>query len=116
MKLLVLLLLCVLFCLVRCAQADILFADDDEQNEIRVDLARVKRDADAEPRRGGGSRGGSRSRSYRSYRSYRSRRRTGAGGIDNASANMVASLNLMWTVVVSLASAVAAILYLRADH
>ena len=93
---------------------DSILADDDECEEI-MDLSRIKREADAEPKRGGGGRFTSSSRgSYRSYSySYRSSRRRGGGYTDNATGKTTASLNLTCTVMVGVASTVISILYLR---
>ena len=90
---------------------DSILADDDECEEI-MDLSRIKREAEAEPKRGGGGRSSSSSRgSYRSYRSSSSTR--GGGYTDNATGKTTASLNLTCTVMVGVASAVISILYLR---
>ena len=90
---------------------DSILADDDECEEI-MDLSRIKREADAEPKRGGGGRSSSSSRG--SYRSYgRRSRRQGGRYTDNATGKTTASLNLTCTVMVGVASAVISILYLR---
>ena len=92
---------------------DSILADDEECEEIK-DLSRIKREAEAEPKRGGGGRSSYSSRG--SYRSYGSSSRSQGGYADNATENSTASLNLACTVMVGVASAVISILYLRGSR